>query len=262
VHYDIAVRHAVTNTGAEPVTLAAVSTSWCGTATSRRGESSFYFTFTGPAVYTDATKFQKIDFADIKKRQGQLTRRTSTDGYVAMVQHYFASAWLLPQGMQRSISMDAVDIGSAVPDCCYRATQIAPMEPIGPGASKSVDAKLFVGPQEEKVLEALAPGLELVKDYGWLTILAKPLYWLLDKIHSVLGNWGWSIMGLVLLLKIAVLLAQCQGLQQHGQDEGDQSAHHGDARAIEGQPAADAAGDDEASTARRRSIRWGVAFRS
>ena len=98
--------------------------------------------------------------------------------------------------------MDAVDIGSAVPDCCYRATQIAPMEAIAPGASKAVDAKLFVGPQEEKKLEALAPGLELVKDYGWLTILAKPLYWLLDKIHSILGNWGWSIMGLVLLLKI------------------------------------------------------------
>jgi len=199
-HYDIAVRHAVTNTGAEPVTPQ-LYLQLVRDGNKPKGESSFYFTFTGPAVYTDATKFKKIDFADIKKGKADYPR-TSSDGYVAMVQHYFASAWLLPQGMQRSISMDAVDIGSAVPDCCYRATQIAPMEPIGPGASKSVDAKLFVGPQEEKVLEALAPGLELVKDYGWLTILAKPLYWLLDKIHSVLGNWGWSIMGLVLLLKI------------------------------------------------------------
>ncbi|MGH8034040.1 MAG: membrane protein insertase YidC, partial [Lysobacterales bacterium] len=61
----------------------------------------------------------------------------------------------------------------------------------------------FVGPQEEKKLEALAPGLELVKDYGWLTILAKPLYWLLDKLYGFLQNWGWSIVALVLLLKIA-----------------------------------------------------------
>jgi YidC/Oxa1 family membrane protein insertase len=80
---------------------------------------------------------------------------------------------------------------------------ITPLESIAPGASKSIEAKLFIGPQEEKVLEALAPGLELVKDYGWLTILAKPLYWLLDKLYSFLHNWGWAIMALVLLLKIA-----------------------------------------------------------
>ena len=198
--YDIAVRHAITNTGTEPVTPQ-LYLQLVRDGNKPKGESSFYFTFTGPAVYTDAKKFQKIDFADIKKGKAEYPQ-TSSDGYVAMVQHYFATAWLLPEGMPRSISMDAVDIGSAVPDCCYRATQIAPMEAIAPGASKAVDAKLFVGPQEEKKLEALAPGLELVKDYGWLTILAKPLYWLLDKIHSILGNWGWSIMGLVLLLKI------------------------------------------------------------
>ncbi len=199
--YDIAVRHAVTNTGTSPVTPQ-LYLQLVRDGNKPQGESSFYFTFTGPAVYTDAKKFQKIDFADIKKNKADYPR-SSSDGYVAMVQHYFASAWLLPDGMNRSLSMDAIDIGSAVPDCCYRATMIAPMEPIAAGATTAVDAKLFVGPQEEKLLEALAPGLELVKDYGWLTILAKPLYWLLDKIHSVLGNWGWSIMGLVLLLKMA-----------------------------------------------------------
>jgi YidC/Oxa1 family membrane protein insertase len=68
---------------------------------------------------------------------------------------------------------------------------------------KTMTAKLFVGPQEEKVLEKLTPGLELVKDYGWLTILAKPLYWLLDELNSYLHNWGWSIVALVVLLKIA-----------------------------------------------------------
>ena len=80
---------------------------------------------------------------------------------------------------------------------------ITPLETVAPGQTKAVEAKLFVGPQEEKKLEALAPGMELVKDYGWLTILAKPLYWLLDKLHSFIQNWGWSIVALVLLLKIA-----------------------------------------------------------
>ena len=80
---------------------------------------------------------------------------------------------------------------------------IAPLDAIPPGATKTIEAQLFTGPQEEKALEALAPGLELVKDYGWLTILAKPLYWLLDHLHGMIQNWGWAIVGLVVLLKIA-----------------------------------------------------------
>jgi YidC/Oxa1 family membrane protein insertase len=153
-------------------------------------------------VYTEAKKYQKVDFANIKKKNADF-EKTSSNGYVAMVQHYFASAWILPDGVQRAISMDAVDIGSTLGDCCYRATMIAPLDAIAPAATVAVDAKLFVGPQEEKLLQALSPGLELVKDYGWLTPLAKPLYWLLDKLYSVLHNWGWAIVALVLLLKIA-----------------------------------------------------------
>jgi Preprotein translocase subunit YidC len=85
----------------------------------------------------------------------------------------------------------------------YAVGMITPLESIAPGTSRTVDARLFIGPQEEKKLEAIAPGLELVKDYGWLTILAKPLYWLLDKLEHLIGNWGWSIVALVVLLKIA-----------------------------------------------------------
>ena len=80
---------------------------------------------------------------------------------------------------------------------------ITPVDNIAPGTTKSVSARIFVGPQLEKVMESLAPGLELVKDYGWLTILSKPLYWLLDKLHSFIQNWGWSIVALVVLLKAA-----------------------------------------------------------
>jgi YidC/Oxa1 family membrane protein insertase len=166
------------------------------------GESSFYSTFTGPAIYTEAKKYQKVEFADIKKKKFDIENQSST-GYVAMVQHYFASAWVLPDGLLRNISMDAVDIGARMPDCCYRATLIAPLEAIAPGKTKSVSATLFAGPQEEHELEAIYPGLELVKDYGWLTILAKPLYWLLNKLNNLLNNWGWSIVALVVLLKAA-----------------------------------------------------------
>ncbi|MEY4364609.1 MAG: rane protein insertase YidC, partial [Pseudomonadota bacterium] len=166
------------------------------------GESSFYSTFTGPAVFTETQKYQKIEFEKIKKKSAEY-EKTATSGYIAMVQHYFASAWLLPDGMKRDIALDAVDIGATTPDCCYRATLIAPLQEMQPGASAHANAKLYVGPQEEKKLEAIYPGLELVKDYGWLTILAKPLFWLLDQLYTVLQNWGWSIVALVVLLKAA-----------------------------------------------------------
>lgn len=199
--YDLAVKHAITNTGTTDLSPQ-LYLQLVRDGTRPAGESSFYSTFTGPAIYTEAKKYQKVDFEDIKKGKADF-ERSASNGYVAMVQHYFASAWMLPDGIARNISMDAVDIGAPVADCCYRATMITPLEPIGPGVTKTVNAKLYAGPQEEKMLEAIAPGLELVKDYGWLTILAKPLYWLLDALHGILGNWGWSIMGLVLLLKIA-----------------------------------------------------------
>ena len=160
------------------------------------GESAFYFTFTGPAIYTDAKKYQKVDFGDIEKNKAEIDK-TSSNGYVAMVQHYFASAWLLPDGVARENFVRKVDTN------LYAVGMITPMADLAPGQSKSVSNQLYTGPQEEKVLEALSPGLDLVKDYGWLAMLSKPLYWLLDQLHSVLQNWGWAIVALVLLLKIA-----------------------------------------------------------
>jgi YidC/Oxa1 family membrane protein insertase len=193
--YDIAVRHDVVNTGAAAVSPQ-LYLQLVRDGNKPVGESSFYFTFTGPAVYTDAKKFQKVEFSDIEKNKAEF-EHSSPNGYVAMVQHYFASAWLLGDGVQRNLFMRKVDAN------LYAAGMITPLADIAPGATKSVEARFFAGPQEEKMLEKLAPGLDLVKDYGWLTILAKPLYWLLEKIHGVLGNWGWAIVGLVVLLKIA-----------------------------------------------------------
>jgi YidC/Oxa1 family membrane protein insertase len=147
-------------------------------------------------VYTEAKKYQKVEFSDIEKNKIEI-EKSASNGYVAMVQHYFASAWLLPDGLPRELFMRKVDTN------LYSAGMIVPLGSIEPGATKALDAQFFAGPQEEKMLEALAPGLELVKDYGWLTILAKPLYWLLDWLHGNIANWGWAIVALVLLLKIA-----------------------------------------------------------
>jgi YidC/Oxa1 family membrane protein insertase len=197
--YDMSVKHDIVNTGAQDV-APQLYFQLVRDGNKPAGESSFYSTFTGPAIYTEAKKYQKVEFADIKKKKVDVEKQSNT-GYIAMVQHYFASAWILPNGLSRDISMDAVDIGSTVADCCYRVTAISPLEVIKPGQSKSVVATFYAGPQEENKLEALYPGLELVKDYGWLTILAKPLFWLLDQLNRILNNWGWSIVALVVLLK-------------------------------------------------------------
>ncbi|MBK7315096.1 membrane protein insertase YidC [Candidatus Aalborgicola defluviihabitans] len=199
--YDVAVKHELTNVSAAPLSPQ-VYLQLVRDGNKPLGESSFYSTFTGPAVYTEAKKYQKVEFKNIKNNKADY-EKAADNGYVAMVQHYFASAWILPQGVQRTFSVDGVDIGSPVADCCYRATMITHADALAPGATKAVNATFFAGPQQETMLEKLAPGLELVKDYGWLTILAKPLYWLLDKLHGFIQNWGWSIVALVLLLKIA-----------------------------------------------------------
>jgi YidC/Oxa1 family membrane protein insertase len=154
----------------------------------------FSHTFIGPAVYTDQHHFQKMTFGDIDKNKQDYA--TSADnGWIAMVQHYFASAWIPQQGAKRDIYVEKID------PSLYRVGVKQPLPTIAPGQTTTVSARLFAGPEEERMLEGIAPGLELVKDYGWVTIIAKPLFWLLEKIHSYVGNWGWSIVLLTLLIK-------------------------------------------------------------
>jgi len=197
--YVIDVRHDIVNHGSAPVSPY-LYTELVRDGNPPPGGSSFYFTFTGPAVYTEAKKFQKVEFKAIEKRApkddpGHIA--SADDGWIAMVQHYFASAWLLEAGQARQFSTAKLD------NNLYAVSMMMPLEPLAAGATKSVDARLFAGPQEENQLAVLAPGLELVKDYGWVTILAKPLFRLLTWLHAVLGNWGWSIVALVVLLKMA-----------------------------------------------------------
>ncbi|RFU47370.1 membrane protein insertase YidC [Paraburkholderia sp. DHOC27] len=154
----------------------------------------FSHTFIGPAVYTDQHHFQKMTFSDVDKNK-QDYATTADNGWIAMVQHYFATAWIPQQGVKRDIYVEKID------PALYRVGVKEAVPTIAPGQSADVTARLFAGPEEERMLEGIAPGLELVKDYGWVTIIAKPLFWLLDKIHSYVGNWGWSIVLLTLLIK-------------------------------------------------------------
>ncbi len=203
--YEATVRHEVINAGAAPASpqlyLQLVRENF-----KLPGDSSFYSTFTGPAVYTEAKKFQKVDQSDIEKNKADF-QKESSNGYVAMVQHYFASAWILPDGIKRELFARKVDTNF------YSVGMIASLGPIAPGSNKAVEATFFAGPQEENLMEKIAPGLELVKDYGWLTILAKPLYWLLTQLYSFLHNWGWAIMALVLTIKIAFYWLQAKGYE-------------------------------------------------
>ena len=191
--YEVAVKHEVVNTGTADV-APQLYMQLVRDGSKGENETPFYSTFTGPAIYTQAAKYQKVEFAQIEGNKADFIK-VASDGYVAMVQHYFAIAWLLGDGIEREHFARKVDAN------LYSAGMITPVGTVTPGQSKAVESRLFVGPQAEKVLEKVAPGLELVKDYGWLTMLAKPLYWLLEKIHSFVSNWGWAIVLLVVLLK-------------------------------------------------------------
>ena len=202
--YDMGVQHQVVNTGAAPV-APQLYMQLVRDGNKLPGESSFYSTFTGPAVYTPEKKFHKVEFSDIDKNKAEIDKNAE-GGYVAMVQHYFASAWILADGVKRE------NFVRKVSDNLYAVGMITPVA-VAPGQQAAVNAKLYSGPEEEKRLEQVATGLDLVKDYGWLTILAKPLYWLLSQLHGFIGNWGWSIMALVLIIKVAFYWLQAKGYE-------------------------------------------------
>lgn len=158
------------------------------------GESSLMPTYTGPAIYTEADKFHKIAFSDIAKGKPPVKAR---DGWVAMLQHYFLAAYLPPAGPGREYYT------RKLADHLYAAGVVLPVGRIAPGGTGSLRTGLYVGPQQQDTLKTLAPGLELAVDYGMLTIIAAPLFWLLKTLHGLLGNWGWAIIALTVLIKLA-----------------------------------------------------------
>ncbi|MBS1189870.1 MAG: yidC [Rhodocyclaceae bacterium] len=160
------------------------------------GESRMVSTFTGPAVYTAADKYQKIDFGDIAKGSAKFAK-TADNGWLAMVQHYFVSAWV-PQGnTPREFYMRKADANGNL----IQAGVMIPVPEVAPGAKTSASMGFYAGPQEQERLKQIAPGLELVVDYGWLTVVAAPIFWALEAIHKLVGNWGWAIVILTIGIK-------------------------------------------------------------
>ncbi|MBA3903188.1 MAG: membrane protein insertase YidC [Rhodocyclaceae bacterium] len=151
-------------------------------------------TFTGPAVYTEEGKFQKVEFADIEKGKAKFVPKAK-DGWIAMIQHYFVAGWI-PQGKD-----EREFFARKVGDNLFSTGVILPIAAIAPGQSGRISVPLYAGPQEQSRLERVAPGFDLVVDYGWLTVIAAPIYWVLELIHRLVGNWGWAIILLTVLIK-------------------------------------------------------------
>jgi len=160
------------------------------------GESQFYSTYTGPVVYTEQGKFQKVDFPSIEKGKADHVKQAS-DGWLGLIQHHFIAAWLPQDQRQREYFTRRVE-GNPV---LYSVGALERFAELAPGASLSTTARLLVGPQDQRMLSAIAPGLDLAVDYGWLSMFAKPIFWLLEQMHSLSNNWGVAIILLTVIIK-------------------------------------------------------------
>ena len=152
-------------------------------------------TYTGAAVYTERDKFQKVTFDDMTKGKVAYPK-TADNGWIALIQHYFVAALLPPEKAQREFYTRKLD------GDLYSIGVILPVGPIAPGATARVDVPLYAGPQDQDHLKLVAPGLQLVVDYGWLTVIAAPLFWVLKLFHGWLGNWGLAIILLTVVIKL------------------------------------------------------------
>lgn len=159
------------------------------------GSPKFVSTYTGAAVYTDKEKYAKVSFDDIEKGKDKYAK-FGDDGWVAMVQHYFLSAWLPKNAGHREFYARKAGEG------LYDVGTILPVGAIQPRTNKEFSATLYAGPQEQDKLNSLAPGLGLTVDYGWLTVIAAPIFWALSFIHKYVGNWGVAIILLTVFIKL------------------------------------------------------------
>lgn len=160
------------------------------------GVSMGMSSFLGAAYSSPDSHYEKVDFEDIQ--EGGFNNRDVQGGWVAIIQHYFVSAWVPGQDQQ--------NLYYATNDSRDRnvAAFAGPTRTIAPGSEVTLDATLYLGPKVQERLEEIAPYLELTVDFGWLWFIANPLFWLLEKIHSVIGNWGWSIVVLTVIVKLVL----------------------------------------------------------
>ncbi len=163
------------------------------------GESAMMASYTGAAMYTEAGKFQKIAFDEAgSAKPDHITQ--AKDGWIGMIQHHFVTAWLTGTATDASPrEFYTRNLGNGL----YTAGMILPATQIASNAQQSLQTRLYVGPQALEHIESLAPGMGYVVDYGWLTVLAYPIFMLLKWIFVVVPNWGWAIIILTILIKMA-----------------------------------------------------------
>jgi YidC/Oxa1 family membrane protein insertase len=149
------------------------------------------YAFQGPAYY-DGTKYQKLDRTDAEDRA---LSRDITGGWIAGMQHHFTTAVVPAAGQSYKYTLQTE--GQQ-----YLLTVAGPAVEVAPQSGATFKETLFVGPKLQAQLETTGPRLDLVADYGVLTLLAKPLFWMLEKAHSMVGNWGWAIVIVTFLLKL------------------------------------------------------------
>lgn len=154
----------------------------------------FAYTYTGGVLHNEELRYEKVDFDRMLK--GPVTV-DGKGGWAAMIQHYFAAAFLPDQAAETHL------YGRSLDPSRFLVGVVEPEVVVAPGAEGKLDLQLFVGPKVQKRLSAAAPGLHLLVDYGYLTILAEPLFWLLQQIQRFVKNWGWSIVILTVLIKLA-----------------------------------------------------------
>ena len=160
------------------------------------GDSWFVPTYTGVSVYTDEAKYEKVSFDDIEKKKAKFVTQAD-NGWVGMVQHYFATAWL--PGPKQPREYFAKPLGNGL----FAAGAVMPVPTIAPGATAVIQVPLYAGPQEQEKLGQIAPGLDLTVDYGLFTIFASPLFWVLKWLYALVHNWGVAIILLTVLIKLA-----------------------------------------------------------
>ncbi len=157
--------------------------------------SRLLYTYTGSVYYNDLVKYEKVKFDDMEETQ---LKTQSTGGWIAMLQHYFLSAWVPDQSESNLVySIANTRRQPATYTIGLRSENLQAV----PGSSIEFNSQMFVGPKIVNRLEEISPGLELTVDYGVLTFISKPLYWLLSFYHSYVGNWGLAIILLTLTVK-------------------------------------------------------------
>jgi YidC/Oxa1 family membrane protein insertase len=156
-------------------------------------QSRFLYTYTGGVVSNSDNPYEKIDFSDMEEKD---LKQEIKQGWVAMIQHYFVGAWIGEKEDTNHVYTKVSDGNK------YVIGMVTPQPSIAPGSTGSIKARAYVGPKLQEQLSEVAPNLQLTVDYGWLTILAEPIFWVMKWIQSVVGNWGWTIILLTILIKL------------------------------------------------------------